>query len=174
MSVGATENGAGAENVASFSSNGPTADGRIKPTVTAPGVAIISADSDGLKNSNNSGTIAMSGTSMGTPTTAGAAALVRQYYIEGFYPSGTAGSADAFTPSAALVKATLINSGQNMSGNYTDAVIPSTGQGWGRINLSNTLTFSGDTKTLTIVDEATGLATGKSISQTYFPRATSP
>ena len=174
VSVGATENGAGAENVASFSSNGPTADGRIKPTVTAPGVAIISADSDGLKNSNNSGTIAMSGTSMATPTTAGAAALVRQYYIEGFYPSGTAGSADAFTPSAALVKATLINSGQNMSGNYTDAVIPSTGQGWGRINLSNTLTFSGDTKTLTIVDEATGLATGKSISQTYFSQGDQP
>jgi subtilisin family serine protease len=100
VSVGATENGASAENVAYFSSNGVTADGRIKPTVSAPGVAIISADSDGLKNNNHSGTIAKSGTSMATPTTAGAAALVRQYYIEGYYPSGTASSADAFIPSA--------------------------------------------------------------------------
>lgn len=83
VSVGATENGAGAENIASFSSNGPTADGRIKPTITAPGVNIISADSDGIKNSNNSGTLAYSGTSMATPTVAGAAALVRQYYTEG-------------------------------------------------------------------------------------------
>ena len=38
VSVGrGTENGTGAENMASFSSNGPTADGRIKPTITAPG-----------------------------------------------------------------------------------------------------------------------------------------
>ena len=174
VSVGATENGASAENVASFSSNGPTADGRIKPTVTAPGVAIISADSDGLKNSNNSGTIAMSGTSMATPTTAGAAALVRQYYTEGHYPSGTASSADAFIPSAALIKATLVNSAQNMIGNYTDASIPSTGQGWGRINLSNTLTFSGDTKTLTVINSTAGLATGDSISQTYFSQGDQP
>jgi len=108
VSVGATENGANAENVASFSSNGPTADGRIKPTVTAPGVAIVSADSDGIKNSFNSGTIAYSGTSMATPAVAGAASLVRQYYESGYWPSGTASAADGFAPSAALVKATLI------------------------------------------------------------------
>ncbi|ACM21329.1 peptidase, CARDB domain repeat-containing, putative [Geotalea daltonii FRC-32] len=168
VSVGATENGTGAENIASFSSNGPTADGRIKPTITAPGVNIISADSDGIKNSNNSGTLSYSGTSMATPTVAGAAALVRQYYTEGFYPGGAANSANAFTPSAALIKATLVNSGQNMSGSNTDDVIPSSGQGWGRINISKTLSFSGDANTLEVLDNNTGLATGESWSQPYF------
>jgi subtilisin family serine protease/chitodextrinase len=168
VSVGASENGLNAENVASFSSNGPTADGRIKPTVTAPGVNIVSADSDGIKNSFNSGTTAMSGTSMATPAVAGAAALVRQYYEDGFWAYGTADPAYGFEPSAALVKATLINSAQNMTGYYTDAPIPSTGQGWGRINLSNTLHFFGDNKFLDVADVTTGLQTGTRWSQNYF------
>ncbi len=168
VSVGATENGTSAENMAVFSSHGPTADGRLKPTVTAPGVNISSADSDGIKDSNNCGTIAYSGTSMATPAVAGAAALVRQYYENGYWPSGTANAADGFAPSAALVKATLINSAQNMTGAWAVAPIPSTGQGWGRINLSNTLRFVGDTKALDIADVSTGLETGASWSQTYF------
>jgi subtilase family serine protease len=168
VSVGATENGASAENVASFSSNGPTDDGRIKPTVTAPGVGVISADSDGIKNSNNCGTISYSGTSMATPAVAGAAALVRQYYENGYWPTGTANAADGFAPSAALVKATLINSAQNMTGDYTDAPIPSTGQGWGRINLSNALHFFGDAKYLDVSDVSTGVVTGSSWSKNYF------
>ena len=168
VSVGATENGLYADNMAPFSSNGPAVDGRIKPTVTAPGVNIFSADSDGIRNSGNSGTVAMSGTSMATPTVAGAAALVRQYYEDGYWPNGSANTADAFEPSAALIKATLINSAQDMTGAYTDAPIPSTGQGWGRINLSNTLHFFGDNKFLDVVDAAGGLVTSATWSRTYF------
>ncbi|MHB8788793.1 MAG: S8 family serine peptidase [Desulfobulbaceae bacterium] len=168
VSVGATENGANAENVAPFSSNGPAADGRIKPTVTAPGVAIVSADSDGLKESFNDGTIAYSGTSMATPTVAGAAALVRQYYLDGYWPSGAVNAASGLEPSAALIKATLLNSAQNMTGAYTDGPIPSTGQGWGRINLANSLHFFSDDNYLDIADVGTGLATGASWSQRYF------
>jgi subtilase family serine protease len=180
VSVGASLNGTGAENVASFSSNGPTADGRIKPTITAPGdgmtegAGIVSADSDGLKESNNSGTRSKRGTSMATPAAAGAAALVRQYFTEGYYPTGAAASSNALSPSAALIKATLINSGQNMIGNNIDASIPSTGQGWGRINLSNTLCFSGDPKTLEVVDHNIGLTTGQSWSRTYAASAGQP
>ena len=168
VSVGATENGVNAENVAPFSSNGPTADGRIKPTVTAPGVAIVSADSDGLKESYNSGTIAYSGTSMATPAAAGAAALVRQYYLDGYWPFGSANAAFGFEPSAALIKATLLNSTQNMTGDYTDGPLPSTGQGWGRINLANTLHFFPDDNYLDIADVSSGLSTGASWSQPYF------
>jgi hypothetical protein len=47
----------------------------------------------------------MGGTSMSTPLTAGAAALVRQYYTE----------TEAIEPSAALVKATLINGAVDMT-----------------------------------------------------------
>jgi subtilisin family serine protease len=168
VSVGATGNGGNAENVASFSSNGPAADGRFKPTLTAPGVGIVSADSDGLKESYNSGTIAYSGTSMATPAAAGAAALVRQYYLDGYWPFGTANAAFGFEPSAALIKATLLSSAQNMAGDYTDGTVPSTGQGWGRINLANTLHFFPDDNYLAIADVRTGLATGANWNQRYF------
>ncbi|HLO26674.1 MAG TPA: S8 family serine peptidase, partial [Geobacteraceae bacterium] len=167
ISVGATYNGSSAENMASFSSNGPTADGRIKPTVTAPGVIIFSADSDGLKNSFNSDTIAMSGTSMATPAVAGAAALVRQYFTDGYYPLGVPTPANAFTPSAALVKATIINSAQNMTGTGTGGPIPATGQGWGRINLSNVLPAAGAVGKLVVAVEGSGLATGDNWSRQF-------
>lgn len=174
VSVGATENGANAETMAYFSSNGTTWDGRIKPTVGAPGVSIVSADSDGLKGSNNCGTRAYSGTSMATPTVAGAAALVRQYYAQGFYPTGGVRPTDAFLPSAALVKASLMNAAQNMTGEYADAPIPSTGQGWGRINLSNVLRFTGDDRSLEVVDFNQGLATGEAWTRSFFASGERP
>ncbi len=55
-------------------------------------------------------TTAKSGTSMATPAAAALVALIRQYYFQGFYPSGEATPAASFLPSAALLKATLINS----------------------------------------------------------------
>jgi len=51
-----------------------------------------------------------SGTSMATPVTAGNAALVRSYFTDGFYPSGARNGSVGFSPSAALMKAVLINS----------------------------------------------------------------
>lgn len=174
ISVGATENGARAENVADFSSNGPASDGRLKPTLTAPGVAIVSADSDGLVGTNNCGTIVASGTSMATPTTAGAAALVRQYYADGYWPSGLASPRDAFLPSAALLKATLINSAQSMTGAYTRGPIPTIAQGWGRIDLSNTLRFAGDSRYLEVADVQPGLATGSSWTRQVFANGGPP
>ena len=46
----------------------------------------------------------MQGTSMATPLVAGSAVLVRQYFEEGFYPSGAATAADVVSPSGPLVK----------------------------------------------------------------------
>lgn len=66
---------AGAEDslgtLASFSSRGPTADGRIKPDLTAPGVAVCALAGGGAVRRVN-------GTSFATPLLAGAAALVRE------------------------------------------------------------------------------------------------
>lgn len=58
---------------ASFSSMGPTADGRIKPDIMARGVSVVSASSY-----NPTGYTGVSGTSLSCPLVAGAAALVLQ------------------------------------------------------------------------------------------------
>ncbi|QWV94239.1 S8 family serine peptidase [Geomonas oryzisoli] len=174
ISVGASYNGSNAQNLASFSSRGPTADGRIKPTLTAPGVGLISADSDGLKNSFNSGTLAMSGTSMATPTVAGAAALVRQYFSQGYYPLGVPTPANALFASGALVKAVLINSAQEMTGTGTDGPIPSTGQGWGRVQLDRVLPFAVDAGRLAVVADEPGLATGATWSRDFAVAGSEP
>src|SRR5207247_6214951 len=67
---------AGAEDslgtIASFSSRGPTADGRLKPDLTAPGVAVCTVAGGPLGR--------LSGTSFATPILAAAAALVKQLH----------------------------------------------------------------------------------------------
>src|SRR5206468_97785 len=59
------------------------------------------------------------GTSYSTPAAAAAAAIVRQYFTDGWYPSGRPLLADAMTPSAALIRAVLIASGVPVTGSGT-------------------------------------------------------
>jgi len=153
ISVGATQRATAANSMASFSSCGPTADGRIKPDLTIPGSNIVSARNDGNVTSNNCSTATMSGTSMASPAAAGLAALVRQYYTDGNYPSGAPVVADRFTPTASLIKATMLNSTKTMTGTGTTAV-PSNCQGWGRVLLDDSLFFSGQARRLLAFDDA--------------------
>ena len=153
VSVGATLRGTSANSMASFSSCGPTDDARFKPEITVPGSGIISANNDGSITTNNCGTISMSGTSMATPGAAGLAALVRQYFADGSYPTGAEVPANGFAPSAALVRAALVNSGQSMTGAGN---IPGNCQGWGRVLLENTLHFAGQPRRLWVRDDTTG------------------
>src|SRR5439155_8167524 len=96
LAVGATSNGSlGSNTIASFSSRGPTSDGRRKPDIVAPGVSIVSASGDASHTTNNCATKTLSGTSMATPTAAGGATLLRQYFTDGFYPSGAKTASDA-------------------------------------------------------------------------------
>jgi len=143
LAVGASQD---ANNQGAFCSGGrgPTADGRRKPEIFAPGCNTRSANS-----STSCGTTGLTGTSMAAPAIAGTAALTRQYFEDGFYPSGAAESDDGFTPSGTLIKATLLNSAVNMT---SISGFPSNQEGWGRVLLDNALHFAGDSSNLIVRD----------------------
>ncbi len=141
LTLGATMNSTSAVTMADFSSRGPTLDNRIKPTVTAPGYFLFSS-----VGPNNNSYLGMAGTSMATPCAAGDAALVRQYFAKGFYPTGDSNAANqwSFIP-ASVVKAMIVN-GAHPS--ITGSTIPDNNTGWGRVCLDDALFFSGDVRKL--------------------------
>ncbi|MCB9418726.1 MAG: S8 family serine peptidase [Ardenticatenaceae bacterium] len=166
------------EQMGAFSSRGPTDDGRIKPDVVAPGTWVLSGYSDlyqqGYDSSPNPQNGAwqydgygfpynnqykyMSGTSMSNPLAAGAATVVRDYYNK----------AHSHNASAALVKATLINTAVDLLDENNDGVndndypIPNNHEGWGRINLAAATDGSQQ-----YVDNTTGISTGGSVNYQY-------
>merc|ERR1711991_931015 len=158
-------------NVAPFSSRGPTTDGRLKPDIMFPGDVIVSAHSDGPGDSaihcgtmspaldNPAELLSMSGTSMATPTGAGISAVVREYYLNGYYPSGSANAANARTPSGALVKAGVPLRGEIDLGNNGTYIrlgaIPSIFQGFGVVQMDTALKFDSSSHNLWVDDSTT-------------------
>ena len=141
LSVAAGRPGASAHQIASFSSRGWTKDGRVKPDLAAPGESVTSANNDGNITTLNCTLSTGSGTSYASPLVAGLAALVRDYFAQGFYPEGAPNPAHAWTNvSAALVKAVLVNGCVDMSG--ASARPPARDQGWGRPQLDRVLAFT--------------------------------
>jgi hypothetical protein len=166
--------------MASWSSRGPVDDGRIKPDLVAPGTWILSAYSslyqegygdpvnpqngvhqwDGWGMPFNSEYKYMGGTSMSNPLAAGGATVVKDYYSK----------AHGINASAALVKATMINSAidladeNNDGANDNDYPIPNVHEGWGLVNLDGATDGS-----IAFVEEGTGLSTGGSVNFTVTP-----
>ncbi|BDA48884.1 probable serine protease/ABC transporter B family protein tagD [Coccomyxa sp. Obi] len=134
------------ESLTDFSSSGPTNDGRIKPDLAAPGILTsVKAHTDG---SNTCSLIKYQGTSMASPLVAASAALVWQYFMSGFYPSGVKLPANQFAPSGALVKAVLLGGAAAMDGFEIDTGLPlapppSFRQGFGRAHLGRSLPLQG-------------------------------
>jgi hypothetical protein len=154
VTCGAVGNSNGATIVALFSSRGPCLDTRIKPTITAPGASLKS--SVGAANNYYS---YMQGTSMATPCIAGTAALVRNYFAKGFYPTGDSVPGNVWGYiSAALVKACLIN---GASPTIQGSTIPDNNTGWGRVLLDDVLYFANDVRKLAVWDDTTGVSTGQ-------------
>jgi subtilisin family serine protease len=77
ITIGAVDD---TDKVTSFSSRGPTADGRVKPDLVFPGAGIVAAQADGtaLGPVIAPGYVQLSGTSMATPHATGGVALMRQ------------------------------------------------------------------------------------------------
>jgi hypothetical protein len=146
ISVGASYNDpALLDGVASFSSKGPTIDGRFKPDILAPGTDILSAAAD-LTSQRTCAVVSKSGTSMATPVVAGSVSLIRDYFVKGFYPGGFPIVNNSYQPSSAMVKAVLINGATDIkfeldkSGTAVPlGLSPGFSQGFGRVNLENSL-----------------------------------
>ena len=136
------------EGMAAFSSRGPTPEGRYKPDVVAPGTSILSTHSRVAPPPSGFGLLFGTssdpdwffddGTSMATPLTAGCAAVIRETLVK----NGT------YTPSAALIKALLINGATELFGQYNPSEAgpsPNNNSGFGRVNLANSVIIPGKT-----------------------------
>jgi subtilisin family serine protease len=121
--------------MAAFSSRGPTQERRFKPDIVAPGTSILSSHSrdapaaqDIFGRSSDPLYFFDSGTSMATPLVAGCVAVLRETLVKNGTPN----------PSAALVKALLINGAVELVGQYSPSEAgPSfnISSGFGRVNL---------------------------------------
>jgi len=140
-----------------WSSRGPTDDGRLKPDVVGPGDGVRSCLSQEAQSVDqnawsNNYYIEYSGTSMATPAVAGAATLVRQYLID---------VANRPAPQGALVKALLILGAEDMGARD----IPNDDEGWGRVNLVNSLIPDSDEGIF--VDDRSRISSGQTNEYTF-------
>lgn len=164
LAVGVSTTGTGTSaavgSVDAISSLGPSLDGRIKPDVVAPGMELCSGSADEAKypagNPCASGThtdgdslyMSVSGTSQAAAVAGGVSALTRQFIRE---------EVGINAPSGALVKAAVINGAIDLG----TADIPNYAEGWGQVNLENTvLPMNGNTVLDTYFDHNSEINSG--------------
>jgi len=171
LAVGSVGHGAAGNTPSWFTSPGPVHDGRLGATVAAQGESTVSAASDANLATNNCGSCSLDGTSMSAPTAAGLAALVREYYTAGFNFAGVRDPAHGFSPTGALVKATLLDGAVALGAPAPGADFDT---GFGRIQLDRTLAFAGGSFQLRVDDHRVGLSTGSVVAHAYDVAAGTP
>jgi len=141
--------------MSSFSSWGPTDDGRIKPDIVADGVNLLSTSSAGSEAYT-----VLSGTSMASPNVTGTLAVLQQYYRQ---------RADTFLTAAAL-KSLIIHTAREAGNNDgPDAIF-----GWGVLNAVDAVKILGSENsndTLLIEQE---LINGENYELEYFSDGDNP
>ncbi|HXF38384.1 MAG TPA: S8 family serine peptidase, partial [Blastocatellia bacterium] len=151
----------GADNaldILRYSGGGPTADGRVKPDIAAPGTHIYGAASQtpgffaaglcpgvGVYQPPDQSPLYTwsSGTSLAAPHITGAASLVRRFFTS----RNLLG--DNRAPSPAMTKAYLIDAASYMTGENAGGNLPDLRQGWGLVNLSRAF----DNKSRRLIDQ---------------------
>ena len=151
-----------ANGMAMFSSRGPTADGRTKPDIVAPGTNILSTKSQHPKaellwGKYNDFYVWAGGTSMATPLSAGALTVARQYVVEKMGLSN---------PTSALMKALMMHTAVDMyPGQYGEGGVahqqeiltrrPNSDEGYGRVDVGAITNLSSSTS---LNDDRQGVA----------------
>ena len=144
---------------AEFSSRGPCVDGRIKPDVAAPGVGVASTRSFNAEAEYGYGFYPAytyleqaayaydCGTSMACPLTAGSVALIREWLTTRGDNFANVDDREYTNdvPTAALMKAVI-------TGGAKDAPVPNNDQGWGRVDIAQTL-FPTNGNAIKLVDQ---------------------
>ncbi len=125
--TGLSIDGYGSNTITTFSSWGPTDDGRIKPDIVGVGYNIFSCSSAGA-----SSYIYESGTSMASPQVAGSLVLLQEYYAQ---------KNEGRIMRAATLKALAIHNADDMGNIGPDYIY-----GWGMLNMqkaANVITQNG-------------------------------
>lgn len=139
----------------SFSSWGPTDDGRIKPDLVANGVQLYSTT-----NTGNSDYLTIDGTSMSTPNVTGTLVLLQDYYQ----------TMRGGTMSSAAIKGLVINTANEAGANDG----PDYQNGWGLLNASGAANLiTQDNADGGLILQAT-LVNGQTTDYTYYSNGLSP
>jgi len=106
---------------------------------------------------------------MSSPSAGGSGVLIRQYFVDGFYPTGSKATGNPMPdPSGALIKAVMLDGCTEIPARsspgahpYNGMPYPNNDQGWGRVKLADSLYLGSGLNRLFVVDDKYGLVTGE-------------